>query len=450
MRFSPRGTAVFVLAALNAFVLLAGVGVVALVPPAPVPPHVASRPVVKSPPVLRHVSASRPSAGKEAVSLRDPDLGRVSAVVVDIETGRPVFGMRSDARSVPASLTKIATGVAALSSIGPASRFTTKVVRPRNGKDIVLVGGGDPTLAGRSTRTEYPRPATLAELAGRTARSLKRDGVARVRLFYDDTLFTGPAVESTWKSTYVSNGNVAPVSALVADQGRVDPDGVARHTDPARAAAETFADMLRSNGIEVRNDPPEQRRAQKPAKVLAAVNSPPVSAIVERMLTDSDNDLAESLGRHVALAKGQPASFAGAGAAMRTELRRLRVARGISLVDASGLSPANRMTADAIVRLLELAGTPKHPELRSVLTGLPVAGFSGSLADRFSAGRAKAGGGIVRAKTGTLAGVSCLAGVAYNGTGDPLAFAFLANGIPLEGTLAAEDALDRLAATLVR
>ena len=97
--------------------------------------------------------------------------------------------------------------------------------------------------------------------------------------------------------------------------------------------------------------------------------------------------------------------------------------------------------------MLRLAASDRHPELRPVLTGLPVAGFTGSLASRFDDGRPR-GRGRVRAKTGTLTGVSALAGVATDLDGDPMVFVLMADRIELLDTLDARDALDALAAAL--
>jgi D-alanyl-D-alanine carboxypeptidase/D-alanyl-D-alanine-endopeptidase (penicillin-binding protein 4) len=97
--------------------------------------------------------------------------------------------------------------------------------------------------------------------------------------------------------------------------------------------------------------------------------------------------------------------------------------------------------------VLALAASEEHPELRAVVTGLPVAAFSGSLESRF-ADADPAGRGRVRAKTGTLTGVSSLAGIATDVDGDPLVFVLMADRIALEDTLDARAALDRLAAAL--
>jgi D-alanyl-D-alanine carboxypeptidase/D-alanyl-D-alanine-endopeptidase (penicillin-binding protein 4) len=95
--------------------------------------------------------------------------------------------------------------------------------------------------------------------------------------------------------------------------------------------------------------------------------------------------------------------------------------------------------------VLQLASSPDHPELRSVVTGLPVAAYDGSLASRFdhSAGR-----GLVRAKTGTLTGTSALAGITTDVRGHALVFAFVSNHVKYAETLDTRAALDRLATAL--
>lgn len=454
-----RQLAVLTLALLNVFVLAASVSVAVLAPrhAASVVPEVARAPVVTPGTVLRPagirptraVSAEVASvADVLAAPMRDRALGgEVAATVVDAETGRTLFAHDADRPAAPASTAKLTTAVAVLASLGPDARLTTKVVRGTEPGRVVLVGGGDVTLAGTKADPTYPRPARLADLAKETARSLKAAGTAAVSLAYDDSLFTGPRTASSWKPGYVPSGNVSPVTALSVDAGRVRPDLRARVPDPPKTAAERFAGLLERYGIAVRS---EVRRepAPKGAREIATVQSPPVSALVERMLTLSDNDLAEALGRQVALAEGRPASFEGTVAAVRGVLARLGVAKGVDLDDASGLSHADRITPRALARLLSVAASPDHPELRPVLTGLPVAAFSGTLATRYGRAPASKAAGVVRAKTGTLTGVSSLAGIAYDANGRLLAFAFLADHVPPGGTLAAEAALDRLAAAV--
>jgi PBP4 family serine-type D-alanyl-D-alanine carboxypeptidase len=189
-----------------------------------------------------------------------------------------------------------------------------------------------------------------------------------------------------------------------------------------------------------------RKKAAPSAATLAQVQSPTVGELVEETLTNSDNDMAEALARHVALKEGRPASFAGGATAVHDVLARLGVASGISLRDGSGLSPEDRVTARALAHVLQLAASGKHPDLGSVLTGLPIGGYTGTLTDRFA--RARGGVGVVRAKTGTLDGVSSLAGYVQDRDGRVIVFAFVANGFPTAKAEQAHLALDRLAAAV--
>jgi D-alanyl-D-alanine carboxypeptidase/D-alanyl-D-alanine-endopeptidase (penicillin-binding protein 4) len=120
---------------------------------------------------------------------------------------------------------------------------------------------------------------------------------------------------------------------------------------------------------------------------------------------------------------------------------------GYEVYDGSGLSRRSRVRITTLLEVLRVAASPSHPELRPVVTGLPVAGFTGSLELRFDQGDA-AGRGLVRAKTGTLTGVSGLAGLVTDAGGGTLVFAAVADRVAKVDTLGARDALDGLAAAL--
>lgn len=369
--------------------------------------------------------------------LRDGALGtRRSAAVVDVSTGRRLYAVAPGTALTPASTTKIATAVAALSALGPDHRLTTRTALEADKKELVLVGGGDPTL---TARAKADGNASLRTLADRTAAALGERGLRKVTLSYDTTLYAGRALHPIGV-----NDNLAAVSALMADEGRTDDSvrGPApRVPDPAADAARRFGDLLEDRGIET--TPPGPSRATGRATSLAAVASPPLAALVERMLTDSDNDIAEALARHTAAATGKRADLAGAGAAVRARLDRLGLpVSGTRVKDGSGLDRTGRLTAGLITALLVKAADPDHPELRPALTGLPVAGFTGTLSSRYADGAA----GLVRAKTGTLTGVNSLAGTVVDRDGRVLAFAFLASGTKDPG--AAQAALDRAATAL--
>ncbi|GAA2301517.1 hypothetical protein GCM10010149_58420 [Nonomuraea roseoviolacea subsp. roseoviolacea] len=416
-------------------------------------------PVVTAGPVLSGLSARAgdgPLPTKSTLTrqltdaLGDKELGaRVGAVVLDAATGQRIFAANADTGITPASTTKLVTSTAALASLGPDTRFATRVVQGATPGAVVLVGGGDPTLAGPSAKPgAYPKPASLATLAARTAAALKAKGVTKVTLSYDATLYTGPRVCSCWKPNYIPDGEVAPVSSLVIDEGRRYPSqSTPRVTDPPRFAAAAFARLLGRQGIGVSGS---ARPAKAPAGAaeLARVESPPVYALVEHTLTFSDDDLAEALARQVAVKEGQPASFDGGAAATLQVLKRLGFPGGVQIRDGSGLSPFNRISPDALARVIATASSAAHPELRAVASGMPVAGFSGTLGNgrRFTSADSRGQVGLVRAKTGTLNNVNTLAGLATTKDGRLVTFAFMADRVPLN----AEPVLDKLAALVAR
>jgi D-alanyl-D-alanine carboxypeptidase/D-alanyl-D-alanine-endopeptidase (penicillin-binding protein 4) len=152
----------------------------------------------------------------------------------------------------------------------------------------------------------------------------------------------------------------------------------------------------------------------------------------------------------VALREGRPASFSGAAAAVTAVLHRLGVPGGIHLVDGSGLSPQDRIAPTALAHLVSLASAGAHGRLRATITGMPVAGFSGTLAPGGSvfSGFTARSRGLVRAKTGNLSTVATLAGLVYDASGRVLAFAFMTDHVPPAGLAKAAGGLDRMASAL--
>lgn len=385
-------------------------------------------------------------ADQVATELSESVLGSdVSAHVVNLSTNDVAYSDRATDPQTPASILKLATGAAALTAVGHDHTFTTEVVLSGDAT-ITLVGGGDPVL-----RTDGASWGTsLGQLAKKAAKALKAQDITTVTLNFDDSLFSGSVIDPDWESTYVAEGVVAPVSALEVDGGRVSPDSVIRDSDPALATAEDFAEMLVDQGVQVTGSP-ARKTVQGDVKAIAAAKSAPLSEIVEHIIAESDDDAAEALARHVALAADHEGSSAAAEEAIESALAALGVnLDGVNLLDGSGLSRGSAVTMKMIVQILALAAADDHPELRSLITGLPVAGLTGTLAERF--GDEDNTPGAVRAKTGTLVegGVSSLAGIAVGKDGTPYVFAFAANGINPDDALAARAALDDAASALAR
>ena len=150
--------------------------------------------------------------------------------------------------------------------------------------------------------------------------------------------------------------------------------------------------------------------------------------IVEHVLMISDNDAAEVLFRHAAIGAGKAGSIAEATKVVRSELTKLGIwGPGMTINDGSGMARQTKVPADAMVKMLRLAAGKQHPELRAVITGLPVAGVEGSLRIRYFDDQSLAGRGVVRGKTGTLNKVRARAGLVRTADGSLLVYAFLIN-----------------------
>jgi D-alanyl-D-alanine carboxypeptidase/D-alanyl-D-alanine-endopeptidase (penicillin-binding protein 4) len=374
--------------------------------------------------------------------------GSASLDVVDPLTGQHLASSAATAPRVPASTAKLLTGAAALAALGPDTTLPTTVVDGPAVGQITLVGGGDVLLsAGVGSPGEVSGHGGLATLAASTARALKAAGRTRVALRLDDSLFSAPAVSPDWAGGDIREGFVAPVMALEVNAGRVGSSRFShRAEDPAMAAAATVATLLRRDGISV-TGPVARARAGGSATPLATVHSAPVGDLVEYALTESDNTLAEALARLVALRTDQPATFGGASAAVLQRIAELGVpTSGAALDGGSGLGVANRVPAVTLTGVLVAAASPQNPQLRPLLSGLPVGAASGTLANRFDSGDQRFGAGIVRAKTGTLSGVNSLAGIVVDADGRLLVFAVIADAVTHPG--ATLRAIDDVAITL--
>ncbi|MHB1010729.1 MAG: D-alanyl-D-alanine carboxypeptidase/D-alanyl-D-alanine endopeptidase [Propionibacteriaceae bacterium] len=354
-------------------------------------------------------------------------------VVMDPFTGAVVTGENADTLMTPASTFKVLTSAAVLQAYGPDHRFTTKVVAGM-GNQIVLVGGGDPYLSAASTGS-YPQRASVADLADATVKSLAASAQTSVSLAYDDTLFTGDAWNPSWLPGY--HEFATPTSALWVDE---DVVGGVHGTNPSLDAANAFAAQLRARGIQVTGI--AAGTAASGATTIASVQSLPLDLIVSQVLLHSDNDGAEVLFRHLALAAGWPATIAAGQAALQARLVGLGLWRdGMVVEDGSGLSRANR--APATVLALAVAKGFADPRYRALVDGLPTAAADGTLYARYDDPSEVAGRGAVRAKTGTLTGVHSLAGFTRTADGGVVVFAFIANDVVPGEALAARDWLER-------
>ena len=433
-------------------------GVLTLAAPArPVPP---TRPTPSDParvaagPVLGSLSpqALAPTPAGVVSALRPllgaPALGpRVSSYVVDVASAGVLLDQDAERAMVPASTAKLLTAAAVLSSVGGSTRLLTRVVQGDSPDEVVLVGGGDMLLGlGRSRPTVAGR-AGLADLAEQVAKALAAARQARVAVRVDDSLFAGPSASPTWLPGDLATGYTGRVAALGLATDRARP-GRPSSADPALKAAAAFAAALRTAGVAVVGTP-ARTLAPDQAVVLGTVESAPVADVLGLALLESDNALAEVMARLSAQAMGRATTFGDAAIAVLDQVQELGVDVGQTrLVDGSGLGRGSAVPARVLGQVLLLAAGPDHPALRPLLQGLPVAGFTGTLAKRFTSPRTRAAAGTVRAKTGTLTGAGALAGSTVDADGRLLVFVVMADRVPVAGTQAARSASDRVGAAL--
>jgi len=413
--------------------------VAALLPAATAAPPVAAAPATAS---ARVPTAAGVSAAL-APELADPALGpSVAGQVFDAGSGARLFDRRSSAAVAPASTAKLLAAAAVLSVHRATDRFVTRVVAGAAPATVVLVGGGDPTLSAAvaGQPSEYAGAARISELAARVRVALAGAPVDRVLV--DGSAFSGPHTAPGWTPQDAPSSYASPITAAMVDGGRDAPGAEVRSGDPQLAAGRALATALGVADV-------SQGSAPAGAKVLGTVASAPVDVLVEQMLRDSDNVLAEVLARQVAIATHRPASFAGAAAAITATLAPFGIDVGSAMMDGSGLSGQDRLPAAALAATLLAAVGSQHRQLRALLGGLSIAGWDGTLVEqhRFT-GAAGIGDGVVRAKTGSLTGVSGMAGLVTDADGRLLVFSFVADRAPAEEP--SRLALDRLVAALVR
>lgn len=436
------------------------------------------------PPVTRTVQSVAPA--------------RVGLLAVDAASGATIASHRADEPLVPASTMKLVSTACALDTLGPSFRFLTAILADS-------VPDAEGTIRGSIYVRGAGDPALEPERLWAAVRQLGALGVRRVagRVVVDESLYERAGRPASWPDDPRPSPYNAPQGALTLAWDATEvivlpgprPGAAARvatsplraaativnqavtaHTDdlrvfladgtddrpqivvagtisadaspfrtwihlgsPAPAVGNALLELLAEAGIEVEGSalagltPPD-------AVLLLEHQSPSLAELVGRANKPSSNFVAEMLTRALeAYTAGAPGTLAGGTRRMSQCLAAWGVSTaGLVLSDGSGYGRSNRLTASALVGLLLAAR--RQPSWRAEFeASLARAGEDGSLAKRLSDLRDR-----LRAKTGTLNGVSALAGFAVDRAGREIAFAILVNG-PGAGP----DDVDRLVRAIV-
>jgi D-alanyl-D-alanine carboxypeptidase/D-alanyl-D-alanine-endopeptidase (penicillin-binding protein 4) len=375
--------------------------------------------------------AGGPAATGRALDRQMSKAGIASgAYVIDLDSGRELYARAPDVARIPASVNKLYTTSAALRLYGAEGQLTTEVLGAApitdgvvNG-DLYLRGGGDPSFSRAEAR--------------RLARVLAGSGLLRVtgRVIGDESRFDG--LRGGPASSYLTSYWVGPLSGLPFNHGMTLGRRANFQREPARYAAERFDVELERAGVSVRR-PARAGVTPATAVLLGEWASPRMSVLVRHTNRPSDNYMAETLLKALGADHGAGGTTAAGAAVARREAATLGA--NPAIVDGSGLSRANRTTPRDVVELL--AGMDGSELADPLRISLSVAGQSGTLSDRMRGTTAQ---GRCRAKTGTVIGVSNLAGYCTSPSGARTAFAFLMSG----SVWTAHPLQNRMAAVLAR
>ncbi len=387
---------------------------------------------------------------------KDPWLGpSVGISVRDGRTGEELYAVSPSVARAPASTLKVLSAFAVTTHLDLDAHMTTRVVTGSSPDEIVLVAGGDTLLGdGASDPRSVEGHAGIATLADEVAQSLDDRAAGPVTLRVDATYAAGPRYPTTWKKEDIAAGFTQSVSMLDLVSQRAG-GGRAAPPVPESGVATALAKALTARGHATTVTPLRGHGSPAPAGAteLGAVESATYAEHLGLALQISDNALTENLVRQAMVAAGEsPAAPLGPPQFVVRTLGAAGVpTQGLRLLDTSGLSPGQTATATAIADVLALATTGKDPAFLRAVSTLPVAGLNGGLSNRYRGKQTKAVAGIPRAKTGTLRGISSLAGTTVDTDGHVLVFVVLTDRVPASsGTLGARAALDRFVTALTQ
>ena len=381
------------------------------------------------------------------------DFGDEYAIAIADAAGNVVAEHALDKSYTPASTMKTLTAYAVATTLDMGETLDTQTYleqREDGTSRLVLKGNGDMLLgAGASDSSHINGRAGLGTLAANTAQALRQRGITSVTLVYDDSLFGNDRWPSGIAELDSNHVYYAPTSSMAVDGGRnwnpADPDMFSTYpalsTQPAREAAQVFAQRLAEHGIAV-NSSVEQGTVPEGTSPIAAVRSASLNEIMAFMLRHSDNSLAEEFGRLLALHLGADNSPTGAVRSVEQVLVQQGIStEGLIMSNCSGLSEESKLTARTLLEVQQRNLTSGAGA--AAAEGLSVVGFVGTAANRLNDDNEA---GLIRVKTGSLGDVTSMTGNVSRHNGGALSFAVIVNNP--DDFEAAKSAIDTFVAAL--
>lgn len=341
-------------------------------------------------------AAARQAVERFAAS-RLTDAGKVAVMVVDLEDGTVLGEHNADTPLVPASIMKAVTIGTLLRETGVDYRYRTPVYADGDIRDgvlegnIVVVGSGDPSLNSR-------RGPESADIVAECVDALRRKGIERVegRIIVDNGIFTGPATPPSWASGDLRQAYGAGSFGLNFEN---NASGGSSVPNPGNVFVARLRNAMARAGIGLG----EADVSGGSRRLLAEHLSPTIDEIMRSCMMRSDNMYAESLLRTYALLRGHEGATE-AGARLERDYWRSQLGDtdGVRIVDGSGLSRQNRVTAGFMADVLaEMSGDVNY------VSFFPLAGQEGTLR-KFLADTPL--DSYVALKTGSMSGIQCYAG----------------------------------------
>ena len=328
----------------------------------------------------------------------------ISIKVVAVETGEVVYEKNSHKLHHPASTTKLFTAATALAKLGSDYQFETTLYSDTIVKGEVL---GNIYLKGRADPVLQPQDIVKLGDALLEAGVKSIQGYIVVDETYLDAIWEGPGWMRDDRPLWISPLSIREVKPNANTMSR------------ALACGHLLKTALTEKGIHV-PDKIVSGTVPSDARSIAKHLSPPLTDILRLMNKPSDNWIAELVFKTIgAEVMGEPGTWKKGREAIAEFLGEIMDEPPIHrFVDGSGLSRYNLLNAELLTRLL-VHIYHNFEVMPEFLASLPIAGVDGTLKNRMQGVSAEK---VLRAKTGTLSGVSALAG--YTVSADDEVFAF--------------------------